>query len=107
MTKARRVRVNRACIIVMLILAMIGTAVSAYWFGMSSMTPQAITITQDKTVLLQAESGHIYEYAPEIAYREYDGDNIATEGKKVIQIDETNVGVLLTFADNTGYFIEK
>lgn len=107
MTKARRVRVNRAMTIAVLILATIGTIVGSYCMGAASMTPELITITQDKTVILQAESGHVYEYAPEIAYREYDGDNIATDGKKVIQIDETNAGVLLTFADKTGYFIEK
>ena len=97
MTKARRARVNRACIIIMLILAMIGTAVTSYCFGMNHMTPQAITITQGKTVLLHTESGHIYEYAPEI----YIGAD------KVAKIENTDAGMLLTFEDSTGYFIEK
>lgn len=97
MTKARRVRVNRACIIIMLILAMIGTAVSAYWFGINHMTPQAVTITQGKTVLLHTESGHIYECAPEICIG----------ADKVAKIESTDAGMLLTFENNTGYFIEK
>lgn len=97
MTKARRVRVNRTLAIITLIMCMIGATVSAYAIGATSRTPAKVTITHDNTVLLQAESGHIYEYAPEIC--------IGTD--QVAKVESTDAGTLLTFEDNTGYFIEK
>lgn len=66
MTKARKTRVNRVCAVIIIILAMIGSTIGAYYLGIASMTPQKITITDDEIVIVYTEKGHIYEYAPKI-----------------------------------------
>lgn len=77
MTRRQKNTLKRTVIAVAILLALLTTALVSYNAGVASRIPAAITITEDKTVLIDCENGHRYAYQPEIYADKYIEEEIA------------------------------
>lgn len=66
MTRRQKNTLKRAVVAVTMALCMLTAVIVSYQMGVASRVPAAITITEDKTVLIDCENGHRYAYQPEI-----------------------------------------